>query len=126
MIRRVLATIGLLGCMSLVACGPDFERLQIGAVNLPDETPQTEELNYQRVDVVEGTAVTARIEPFNDDGKSMHLEVRSMRPDILEVSNAVNDRVFFFAGYSVGRTQVEFYADDELVLIIDAEVLPQQ
>jgi hypothetical protein len=125
MIRRSLALAGVLLSLSAVACGPDFQRIDITAVNTP-AGPVQGQINYQRIVIPEGMIVTARIEPFNDNGKSMHGHVRSMNPSKLEISPAINDRVFAFIGQGVGQTQVEFYADDEVVLIVDAEVVPQQ
>lgn len=123
MIRRILASLAI--AITTMACGPDFERLDITAVNTPGGSVRGQ-VSYTRVVVPEGMIVTARVEPFNDNGKSMHGNIRSMDPSTLEVSPAINDRVFAFIGHRQGRTTLEFFADDEVVLIVEAEVVPQQ
>jgi len=115
------AAMALGAITTLPACGPDYDRLEVTSVNNPNGGT----INFQRIEVVEGTVVTARIEPRNDDNESMHCHVRSDNASILEVSAVVNDRVYAFIGQSAGTTRIEFTAGDEVVLIVDAVVKPQ-
>jgi hypothetical protein len=112
----------VLAIATLPACGPDYDRMEITNVNTP---PMGGTVNFQRIEIIEGTIVTARIEPRNDDNESMHCHVRAELPNILEVSAVVNDRVYAFIGQHEGTTKVEFTAGDEVVLIVEAIVKPQ-
>lgn len=125
MFRRILSLAAVsLFAFGVTACGPDFQRIDISAVN-PSPGEVKGQVNYQKVVVAEGMIITARIEPFNDNGKSMYGNVRSLDPSTMEVSTAINDRVFAFIGQRVGKTQLEFYASDKVVLVVDAEVVEQ-
>lgn len=118
--KRVLGALFAIGLVaSLVGCGPDYDNLQVTNVQ------GNGTVNFQKISVTEGMIVTARIEPKNDDGEAMQAHVRSRQPDTLEVAAVVNDRTYAFLGLKAGTTQIEFLADDDVVLIVEAEVLPQ-
>ena len=119
--RKVFAAAFAFAALA-IACGPDYDRMEVTAVTAP---PMGGTVNFSRIEVVEGTIVTARIEPRNDDNESMHCHVRAQDSSIIEVAAVVNDRVYGFIGQRVGTTRIEFTAGDEVVAIVEAVVKPQ-
>lgn len=106
----------------LAACGPDYEKIEITAEK---KSPLGGEVKSNHVSVPEGMIVKAHIVPYNDDGEAMQQHVFSRDPDVLEVVAIVNDRDYAFIGKKPGRTQVEFQAEGDTVLIVEAEVSEQ-
>lgn len=124
MIRTVSswARCALLGLsIALAACGAEYDRTEISAVRATLDG----EINVQRILVNEGLVTTARVVAWNDDNEKLPLDIRSKRPDIVEVSGVVNEEVFSFLGLQQGQTEIEFVADGRPVLTVLATVLPQ-
>jgi hypothetical protein len=110
------------GLLGLAACGPDYDHTEISAVKSPALGGG---LTMQKLDVHEGLIVKAHIVVWNDDKEPMPLDVRAVDPTIVEVAGVVSDRDYAFVGLKAGHTQVEFRADGDVVLTVDADVLPQ-
>ncbi len=120
--KLFVAAFSLFALAALPACGPDYDRMEITAVTAP---PMGGTVNFQRIEVIEGTIVTARIEPKNDDNEAMHCHVRALDSSVIEVAAVVNDRVYAFIGQHEGTTRIEFTAEDEVVAVVEAVVKPQ-
>lgn len=112
----------LLGALALVACGTEYERTEISGVK---KTDLGGDLTVQRLAVPEGLIVKAHIVVWNDDNVQMPLAVRSVDPSVVEVAGVVNDRDYAFIGLKAGRTQIQFVAEDSVVLTVEAEVTAQ-
>jgi hypothetical protein len=122
MSARILAALGLsLFASALVGCGPDYDRLDIGGV----VEPPGGQINVQRVVVPQGLVLKAHIVPRDDDNQPMALEIRSERPEILEIAETINDRDYAFLGKRAGQTTVTIKADGATVLVLDAVVTAQ-
>jgi hypothetical protein len=108
---------------STVACGPDYDRLDITPVK--GENVLGSKLDKQELVVPEGLVLTAFIVPWNDDDEKMPLAIFSDRTDIVEISPVVNDRNYSFIGKAPGTTTIRFVVDGNTVLRIPANVIPQ-
>jgi hypothetical protein len=117
-----MATVLSAVALGLVACGPDYDHTDISAVR---KTKLGGDMNIQRLEVPEGLVLKAHIVVWNDDEEAMPLVVRSKDPKIVEVAGVVNDRDYAFLGLQRGRTEIEFVADDTVVLTIEANVVAQ-
>lgn len=105
-----------------VACGDDYDHADISGVQA---SPLGGDFSVQHLTVPEGTIVKAHIVLKNDDDEKMQLAVDSKDTRILEVHGIVNDSDYAFLGMSVGHTQLVFKADDDVVLVVEADVTPQ-
>ena len=117
-----LASLVALGSMALVGCGPDYDHTDITGVKASDLGG---DVNKGAITVPEGLIVKAHIVSWNDDKKEMALSIRSRNPDIVEVAGVVNDHDYAFLGHAIGHTDIEFAADDKVVLTVGADVTPQ-
>jgi hypothetical protein len=123
-----MSTIGkkvfaLAACVAtMIACGPDYEKTEVTAVK---PSPLGGTASSRLVSVPEGMIVKAHVVAFNDDKEVMHAHVVSRDESIVEVVAVVNDRDYAFIGKKVGRTEVEFQADGEIVFSVVAEVTAQ-
>jgi hypothetical protein len=106
----------------LVACGPEFDRLELTSTKT---SPLGGEVSTQRISVPEGMIVKTNVAPYDDDNEKMPGRVYSRDGDIVEVIAVVNDRDYAFIGKKVGHTEIVFEADGETVLIVQADVTPQ-
>jgi len=119
--RRILgAVLGALA-LGLAACGPDYDHIEISSV----KSPPGAEVRSSRIAVPEGMIVVSHVVPWNDDNETMSAHVRARDPEVIEVTPVVNDRNYAFIGKKAGHTQVEFIADDKVVLIVEADVSAQ-
>lgn len=123
-LSRKILSLAVLGgiVLPVVACAPDYQRIDITGEK---KSPLGGEVKPNHVSVPEGMIVKAHVVPYNDDGEPMQQHVFPRDPDVLEVIAVVNDRDYAFIGKKPGRTQVEFQADGETVLIVEAEVTAQ-
>jgi hypothetical protein len=122
-VMRFLGRIALVvGSFGAAGCAPEFDHAEISGVK---QTGLGGGLTMTKLDVPEGLIVKAHIVMWNDDKKAMGLSIRAADPAVIEVASVVNDRDYAFVGLRTGHTQVEFRADDKLVLTVDAEVKPQ-
>ena len=121
--KKVLSLAALGGIvLPVIACGPNYERIELTGEK---KSPLGGEVKANHVSVPEGMIVKAHVVPYNDDGEPMQQHVFPRDPDVLEVIAVVNDRDYAFIGKKPGRTQVEFQADGETVLIVEAVVTEQ-
>jgi len=118
---RRMAVLGGLA-LSLAACGPEYDRTEITGVR---KTQLGGDVSTQRIEVPEGLVIKAHIVVWNDDNEQMELAVRSKDPSIIEVAGVVNERDYAFLGKRRGRTEIEFVADDTVVLTVEANVTAQ-
>jgi hypothetical protein len=118
---RAAIVLGALGLAS-AACGPEYDRTEISAVKPSDLGGG---ISRAKLDVPEGLIVKAHVVVWNDDNEPMPLTIRSLDPNVVEVAGVVNDRDYAFVGRKAGRTQVEFKAEDTVVLTLEAEVVAQ-
>jgi hypothetical protein len=114
--------VGLFSMIAVAACGPDYERTDITAVK---QSPLGGTVTTRSITVPEGMIVKAHVVPTNDDGDLMQADVKSRDETVVEIAAIVNDRDYAFIGKSVGKTEVEFRADGEVVFVLIAEVTPQ-
>lgn len=122
--HRTLLTLAALAFASLgVACGPDYERLEIEGIVQPSGL--TGEVSRARIVVPHGMVMKAHIVAFNDDDDRMALRLRPVDTSILSVETVIADANFAFLGLRPGTTDVEVLADGERVLTIQA-VVPEQ
>lgn len=106
-----------------IACGgPHYDHTTVTDVAQGD-LPATVSLNT--ISIAVGGATKAVITPYNDDGKTMGMEVSSDGPTTLEVASGIGANEFIFMGRAVGKTTVRFLADGEVIAIANAEVTPQ-
>lgn len=108
--------------MTMIACGPDYEKTEVTAVK---PSPLGGTASNRLVSVPEGMIVKAHVVSFNDDNEIMNAHVLSHDDSIVEVVAVVNDRDYAFIGKRPGRTEVEFQADGEIVFSVVAEVTAQ-
>lgn len=123
-LSKKILSLAVLGgiVLPVLACGPDYERIELTGEK---KSPLGGEVKANHVSVPEGMIVKAHVVPYNDDNEPMQQHVFPRDPDVLEVLAIVNDRDYAFIGKKPGRTQVEFQADGETVLIVEAEVTVQ-
>jgi hypothetical protein len=122
--NRILRCMGVVAALAFgsIACGPDYERTDITST-VPDELGGG--VNVQKLTVHEGMILKTHLTVWNDDKEQMKLTIRSDRDDIVEVGNVISANDFVFIGKHIGQAAIEIRADDELVLRIFAEVVPQ-
>ncbi len=112
------------GALGLTGCGPDFDRITIdGVVALPG-AGQTR-IDVARIVVPEGMALKARIAAYNSDGELMVTRIVPKNPAVMSYSRVITDNDYAFYGIAAGETKIDVFADDELVLVINANVVPQ-
>jgi hypothetical protein len=107
---------------SIAGCADEYDRTEIG---LPRASILGGRVDRSRIEVHAGMIVTAHMVSYNDDNEVMAMTFRAKDPEIIEVSNVVTDHDFAFIGLKQGTTDVELLADNKVVLIISAVVLPQ-
>jgi hypothetical protein len=124
MITRITRFVPILAALAFgsMACGPDYERTEI-TNTIPDELGGG--INLQQLTVHEGMILKTHITVWNDDHEQMKLTIKSDRDDVVEVGNVISANDFVFIGKKVGKAAIEIRADDELVLRIFADVVPQ-
>lgn len=116
------AVLGALCFIGSVACGPDYDRLELTGQK---GSPLGGTVNAQMISIPEGMIVKVHVVPWNDDDEPMRGGARSLDTSILDVWPVVSDRDFAFVANKVGRTSVEFQANGRTVLTVHAEVTPQ-
>jgi len=119
---HLLRAAALLLGVGLVGCGPDYDQTRIDGITKSDLGGS---IDHSRVEVPVGMIVKAHIAPMNDDNKVMKGALSSLDPSIMEVRGVVTEYDYAFIGLRPGATQIEVRADDKLVLILDAYVVPQ-
>jgi hypothetical protein len=107
---------------ALVACGPEYDHTTITNVKGSDIGGT---MDLAHLEVPEGMITTANIVVYNDDDEIMKLVPRSADPSTIEVSNIINAHNYGFIGLKKGHTQILLYAEDELVVTIEADVTEQ-
>lgn len=117
---RIAALLGALAA-TLAACGPEYDRVDIDAV----EADLGGGVSSRLIHVPAGLVVKAHIVPWNDDKDPLALTLRSKDESILKIAPTVNDRDYVFIGQKEGSTEVEFYADGKIVMTVPASVTPQ-
>lgn len=117
---RAIVLAGIVG--AAVACGPDYERMEMSGT-VKDDFGGT--IDIRRLTVHEGMIVKSHLVAWNDDQEAMPLVVRVEDPDTVELASVISDRDYAFIGRKQGRTRINFEADGVLVLIVEAEVVPQ-
>lgn len=118
-LRRAVFLVAL----TMVACGPEYERTEISAVKGSDIGGA---MDIQHLEVPEGMIVKAHLVVWNDDNEPMELAVRSTDPSVVEIAGIINDRDYAFIGLKTGHAEIEFIADETRVLTISADVSPQK
>jgi hypothetical protein len=108
--------------VSLTGCAAEYDHTEFGA---PRVSILGGRVDRSRIEVPAGMIVTAHIVSYNDDHNVMTMDVRAKDPDIVDVSNVISDHDFAFIGLKPGTTDVEIVADNRVVLIISAVVVPQ-
>lgn len=122
--KRILVSAMLALCLSgLTACGAEYERTEITPTQASHPLGGT--VSAQRIDVPEGLVLTARVVIYDDDGEIMPFTIRSKEPAILKVDPVVNVHNYSFIGVAQGQTEIEFVADDSVVLTVTATVMKQ-
>jgi hypothetical protein len=114
----LLATLAI----GVAACGPEYERTEITGVK---QTDLGGNITIEQINVPEGLIIKAHIVVWNDDNVQMPLAVRAVDPSIIEVAGVVNDRDYAFVGLKQGHTQIQFVAEDTVVLTVEADVTAQ-
>lgn len=122
--RSLLTALGLAAATFVTGCGPDFDRIGIDGVVAAPGGGQNR-IDVARIVVPEGLALKARLAAYNTDNELMITRVEPENPAILSYSRVITDNDYAFYGIAVGETKVRVYADDELVLVINATVTPQ-
>lgn len=105
-----------------VGCGPEYDRTDFSGT-VPDGFGGG--ISATSLQVHEGMILKSHIVAWNDDNERMPLGIRSLDESIVKVVNVISERDYAFVGLRAGRTQIELTADDEVVLVIEAEVIPQ-
>lgn len=110
------------GALSFVGCGADFDHTDLSNVR---PGPLGGNVNYSRVDVVEGALIVAHIANIDDDKDEMKTEFRIQKPQIVDVQGVVSDGDYAFFGLQQGESDVEIRANGKLVLILKVYVSKQ-
>jgi hypothetical protein len=113
---------GVLFSVLGLACGADYDHTDITSVKASDLGGG---IDKTTLSIPEGLILKAHVDSKNDDNKSMGLSIRSLDPTVVEVAGVISDHDYAFIGRKQGRTQIEFKADDTVVLTVDALVTPQ-
>lgn len=108
--------------LALSACGPEYDRTEVSGVT-PSKLGGG--VSTRSIEVHQGMIVKAHIVVWNDDNEQMSLSVRAADSRIVEVAGVINERDYAFVGLAVGTTEVQFVADEDLVLTVPVTVLPQ-
>lgn len=119
--RLGLALLGLVSTLAMTGCGPSYDHTDFTA--RPSKLGGT--VTREQVVVPEGMIVTAHVVSYNDDNKVMSVGFRSRDDATLTVQSVISDHDFAFVGLKQGVTDVELRADNDLVLVITATVVPQ-
>jgi hypothetical protein len=82
-------------------------------------------VNYARVEVLDGALVIAHVANVDDEQDDMKTEFRIQKPDVVDVQGVVSDGDYAFFGRKVGTSEVEIRANGKLVLILTVYVQPQ-
>ena len=126
MITRAFQALVLVGlALGVVACGPEYDRTTFSGTVADDLTAAGTGASVNRLSVHEGMILKSHIVAWNDENVQMKLSVRALDPSVLDVAAVISPHDFAFVGKKVGKTRVEFVADDTLVLVVNADVLPQ-
>lgn len=109
--------------MAAMGCGSaDYDHTDIQNVR---PSPLGGNMNYARIVVPVGMIVTAHIVSYDDDRKTMDMDVTPKDTGIVEVSGIVSDHDFAFYGLKTGETDVVLKAAGKVVLILSAKVVDQ-
>jgi hypothetical protein len=108
--------------LALVACGSDYDHTDITSVK---ESEIGGGINKTTLSVPEGLVVSAHIQSWDDDRKSMPVSIRSHDTNVVEVAGIISPNDYAFIGLKAGRTQIDFSAGDTVVMTIEADVTPQ-
>lgn len=119
--RRIAIALLSLGAIALSACGPDFDRVEIG--KQPSKIGG--DISTTQLVIPVGMIVKAHLAPIDDSGDTMTARVRVVDNRILEAANVVTEADFAFIGLQPGTTEIELEADNKVVLIIPAIVTEQ-
>lgn len=125
MMKRTLfssAALVLFASLVMACGGPHYDHTTVTDV-AAGELPAT--VSLSSVSIAVGGATKAVITPYNDDDKTMAIDVSSDSPGTLEIAPGIGANEFVFMGRSVGKTTVRFLADGQVVASANAEVTPQ-
>ncbi len=120
--RLALLFLSAAAAAATVACGPDYSRTDITAqvASVP-----ANEIDKNHITVAQGSVLKVHIGSVNTDGKGMGNTITSGNPDVMDVTLAITDHDYIFTGNNVGKTTMTIQADEDVVLILDAFVVPQ-
>jgi hypothetical protein len=109
--------------LALVACGgPDYDHTDISSIK---QSELGGGIDKATLSVPEGLVVTAHIQSWDDDKKSMALSIRSHDSNVVEIAGVISPNDYAFIGLKAGHTQIDFSAGDTVVMTIDADVTSQ-
>ncbi len=122
-ILSLLAT--ALFASALGGCVASYDRTDITDVAGGGDVSTSPTVNHQQIRIAEGTVVTARFIPYNDDGNAMVGEVDSDNVDVIATARAPNNK-WALIGAKPGHAHIMVTADGNTVTTIDAEVVAQE
>jgi hypothetical protein len=121
--RLVLAVLLVAAAFATAGCGnADFNHAEINGVK---PSPLGGNMNYARVEVPVGMIVVANIVAYDDDHKTMAIDIQEKDKSVVDITNVISEHDYAFWGKTVGTTDVEIKANDKLIMIVKATVTPQ-
>jgi hypothetical protein len=106
----------------VTGCSADFDHAEVTNVKA---SPLGGNMNYARVEVPVGMIVTAHIVSYDDDHKTMDMDIQADDSNVVEVHNVVSEHDYAFFGIRAGTTEVKLKADGKVVMIVTAVVTDQ-
>ncbi len=111
-----------IAALGTVACGPDYKTTTFTSV-VPGAPGN--EINSSHVTLAEGTVLKAHIESDNSSNDKMGNTITSSDPSIADVAYVISDHDWLFLGNKAGHTTITIKANEDTVIILDANVIPQ-
>jgi hypothetical protein len=122
-IHRILLPLLAAACaIGTAACGPDYKETDITGIV---KGASGNDINYNHVTVLEGTVLKAHIASVNSKGDTMGNAMRTDDPSVMDVAYIISDHDWAFLGIKAGTTKITIQANEQTVLIIDANVVAQ-
>jgi hypothetical protein len=115
--------LGIAAVATMVACGHDYDHTEISQII--GSYSSADDVSLAHIEVTEGNVVTAHIVIKNDDNEKMPLRIVPADTTTLDLEPTINPDVYAFIGKKSGKTTVQFISDDERIITIHVDVVPE-
>jgi hypothetical protein len=119
-----LRVAALAACLGLVACGDDYDHTDLTVVGSSYQAG-AHEATLSHISMTEGSAMTVHLIVYNDDNEKMPTRFQVSDNTVINFIGGVDVDNYTILALQQGHSQLQIIADDEKVVTINVDVVPQ-